>query len=349
MGMLVRRGELTGRSSGNARWLLSALLLHGAVALMATALSRVAGPAAAPPPPGSEAEGATSELIFLEDESPSVPTHDLLAGSASFHAARPTTLGNPELGTGRQASVEASPGAAHGESQPPSTPSDTASSEMSSLPGDDSPSSGEVNGHEPLHGGPATLSLDQLGIGATNPFIGLPQESLSPEERANRRLQASLYQGSLDSARQRGLGPEAPVVNAARRLVLADEALVETSAVLNVRVDAGGRVTSVDVLSAASQPEAWRLISDRLLSTLGPVTLRLGHAGQPLSLKLRLASAMRLPSGAAPGLRTDLLGRTLHSGGGPRLDEHQPLPDSSAPQGRGLRQRGPPSGPPADV
>lgn len=320
----MRREGHAGRGSGIARWLLSALLLHGVVAMMAMALSRWAGPSVTPPvtppvpDPSSAGPRATSDLIFLDDESPSGATDDVIAGSASFGATRPTMLERSEIARGRRARVEASRGAAHGEaSQSASAPSETASSGAAPLPGEDSPSSGGVSVNPPLHPGPATLSLDQLGIGATNPFIGLPRESLSPEERANRRLQASLRQGSLDSARQRGLGPEGPVVNAARRLVLADEALVETSAVLNVRVDAGGRVTSVDVLEAASQPEAWRVISDRLLNTLGPVTLRLAQPGQALSLKLRLASAMRLPSGAAPGLRTDLLGQTLHRGGGP--------------------------------
>lgn len=113
------------------------------------------------------------------------------------------------------------------------------------------------------------------------------------------------------------LGPEGPVLRAAHQLVMADEMLVETRAIVDVRVDATGRVASLHLSSASSQSEDWRKLTDKLLKTLGPRRLRLAGANQGLSFKLRLASSMQLPSGAAPGVRLDLFGQTLHEGAGP--------------------------------
>jgi hypothetical protein len=163
----------------------------------------------------------------------------------------------------------------------------------------------------------ATLSVDQLGIGTTNPFRMVAPEVPSREQRANRRLQAALYRGRLDDDRARGLGAEGPVLGAARRVVLASEALVESSAVLNVQVDAVGRVTSVDVLQVSSQTEDWRLMAQGLMAALGPIRLRATASSEPFGMKLHIASALRLPSGADPGLRLGFLGQTLRDGEGP--------------------------------
>jgi hypothetical protein len=184
---------------------------------------------------------------------------------------------------------------------------------------------------EAHRGDSPTLSLDQLGIGTTNPFRRVAPEAPSGEQRDNRRLQASLHQGRLVNDRVRGLGAEKPVLDAARRLVLASEALLETSAVLNVVVDARGRVTHVDVLQATSQTEGWRLMAQGLMSALNPVRLRVSASNEAFGMKLRVDSAMRLPSGADPGLRLGLLGQTLREGERPgsasiSLSPTAPLP-----------------------
>jgi hypothetical protein len=99
--------------------------------------------------------------------------------------------------------------------------------------------------------------------------------------------------------------------------VLGDDGLVETSAVLNVRVDGAGHVTEVHVLEASSQIKAWQLIAARLAKALDPVTLRAAKSNAGWGLKLRLASSVRLPSGAAPGLRMGVLGEQVAGSGGP--------------------------------
>jgi hypothetical protein len=94
-----------------------------------------------------------------------------------------------------------------------------------------------------------------------------------------------------------------PIAAAARSLILADDGLVETSAVVNVRVDGAGHVTEVQLLDASSQVRAWQLIAARLARALAPVAVRNAESKQGWDLKLRLASSMQLPSGASPGLR----------------------------------------------
>jgi hypothetical protein len=99
--------------------------------------------------------------------------------------------------------------------------------------------------------------------------------------------------------------------------VLADAELLETSAVLNVRVDGAGHVTQVQMLEASSQIRAWEWVAARLAQALRPLTLRADHSQKGWDMKLRLVSSVQLPSGAAPGLRMGVLGQQLAGNGGP--------------------------------
>ncbi len=298
----MRNGQRRSRSGGVARWLVPALLLHIASALVLAALSRATGPAWAPLVSASNDawHDSTLQLIFVDDEGPSRAqqgveraTRGGLPGAMSRHAGSASMATRALRASGLPAASEAA--------EPPTMEADA----TGSMPG--------VNQRNS-----PTLSLDQLGIGTTNPFHWVAPEAPSRAQRDNRRLQASLYQGRLDDDRARGLGAEGPVLGAARRLVLASEALVETSAVLNVLVDAAGRVTSVDVLQLSSQAEDWRLMAQALMAALTPVRLRVAASSEPFGMKLRITSALRLPSGADPGLRLGLLGQTLREGEGPR-------------------------------
>jgi hypothetical protein len=71
------------------------------------------------------------------------------------------------------------------------------------------------------------------------------------------------------------------------------------------------------VLEASSQITAWRLIAARLAQALNPVTLRAANSKQGWGMKLRLASSVQLPSGAAPGMRMGVLGQQVAGSGGP--------------------------------
>lgn len=264
----------------------------------------------------------------MEDGEPSVATEESIASSAPIEAARPLP--------------QASLSSRH-------TRAETSNSPAPHLPGpspEEPPLGGadeRVDGAAEPDDGAPTLSLDQLGVGAFNPFRSLATESPPPKQDANQRLQASLRQGSLEADRRRSLGPEGPVLRAAHQLVSANEMLLETSAIVDVRVDAAGRVTSVQLSSASSQTEAWRKLAERLLASLGPARLQLAGASQGLDFKLRLTSTMQLPSGAAPGVRLGVLGQTLREGGGSSstslsLSPTAPLPSEQVSDTAGRHQ-----------
>ncbi len=161
------------------------------------------------------------------------------------------------------------------------------------------------------------LSLEQLGVGLSNPLHGMSFDLVAPAS-AGEKLQASLRHDPIAADRRRHDGPEAAVVEAARQLALARDTLVDASAVLSVRADATGRVTNVDVAEASSAAGEWRWLAGDLLRRLAGTSLRLPGSNAGTELKLRITSAVRLPSGANPGLRLDLFGQTLKEGGGPR-------------------------------
>jgi hypothetical protein len=324
----MRRGRGSSGGGGIAGWLLPASVLHAVVGWLALALSPWAEPpialvaheqVVAPP-------SEILELTLLVDDAWARAFADGSSASAP-ESSRGATLAASATGArgdaGRESptlphATSAKTGLSHAAVLNAAIPNTEALE--APQPGDDGlppPASSATASARPVEPEASTsLSLAQLGIGE-NPFrrdswaaLAAPAP-LSAGEQANQRLQASLRQQWFDSDRQRGLGPEGPIVDAARRLLVADDVLSETSAVLNIRVDRGGRVTDVHVLEASSQGRAWQMIAARLAKHLGPMTLRGPGSNQGWGVKLRLASALKLPSGLAPGLRTDILGLVL--------------------------------------
>jgi hypothetical protein len=330
------------RGDGIARWLLPASVLHVAIVLAAS-LSPWARPAperAAAQPRSLEPESSV-ELTLLDDGEWPVASRAAPSLAPAFETAPAPASDEPPDAT------PLDPGRI-GTAQPVATASlDLARGASPSLPESDEPPAPEAAAETPRAAAP-TLSLEQLGVG-DNPFLDVRVEPLTKAEQANARLQAALHPSSIERDHQRSLGPAGPVVDAARNLVLADDGLVETSAVLNVRVDAAGHVTEVHVLEASSQINAWQLIAARLAKALNPVTLRAAQSNQGWGLKLRLASSVRLPSGAAPGLRMGVLGEQVAGSGGPgstslelsptsKLDIKGPIDDAASE--RSTRSRG---------
>ncbi|MEO8183150.1 MAG: hypothetical protein ABI895_30330 [Deltaproteobacteria bacterium] len=314
----MTRGRAT-RGDGIVRWLLPASVLHVAIVLLAAALSPWSGPApqrAAAQPSSVEPEWII-ELTLLDDGAGSTAVRAAPSRATPFEAAPPPANAEPRVA---RVTVDVPPpDAARVGAEPSHLPAaarlESATSATPSLPGRDEPPASTA-ANKPLLPAARTLSLDQLGIG-TNPFLGVAIEPLTKEELANARLQAALHPPSLDRDRRRGSSPAGPVAAAARRLILADDGLLETSAVLNVRVDSAGHVTEVQVLEASSQVRVWQLLSARLATALEPVTLRAAGSKQGWGMKLRLASSVRLPSGAAPGMRIGVLGQQVAGSGGP--------------------------------
>jgi hypothetical protein len=324
----MRRGRGSWGGGAIAGWLLPASVLHAVVGWLALALSPWAEPpialvtheqVVAPPSEILELTLLVDDAwtrAFTDGSSASAPES---SRGATLAASATGALGNagresPALPRATSAQTALSHAAVLNAAIP-----NTEALETPPLGNDGSPppASSAATSARPVEPQASTsLSLAQLGIGE-NPFrtdswaaLAAPAP-LSAGEQANQRLQASLRQQWFDSDRLRGLGPEGPIVAAARRLLVADDVLSETSAVLNIRVDGGGRVTDVHVLEASSQGRAWQMIAARLAKHLGPMTLRGPGSNQGWGVKLRLASALKLPSGLAPGLRTDILGLVL--------------------------------------
>jgi hypothetical protein len=309
-------GRRASRGDGIARWLLPASVLHVAMVL-AAALSPWARPAperAAAQPRSLEPESSL-ELTLLDDGEWPMASRAAPSLVTVYETAPPPAGDEPRVPPG---GVDVPrPDAPRAGTVPPAATAslDLARSATPSLPESDEPPALEAAA-EPPRPAAHTLSLEQLGVGK-NPFLDIRVEPLTKAEQANARLQAALHPSSIERDHQRSLGPAGPVVDAARNLVLADDGLVETSAVLNVRVDGAGHVTEVHVLEASSQIKAWQLIAARLAKALDPVTLRADKSSAGWGLKLRLASSVRLPSGAAPGLRMGVLGEQVAGSGGP--------------------------------
>jgi hypothetical protein len=329
----MRRGRRGYGGGGIAGWLLPASVLHAALGSLALILSPWAEPPKAlvtHPHPVAHVAPAREvlELTLVVDDARALGERSPASASSTGTPLAASNAAAARDNAGRE---------------PPTVPRTTAAivgiSEAAiraAIPSIETLAAPQLGGDGSLPAAPASsatarapslepevasISLDQLGIGRnpfmTEPWVGPTASApLSAAEQANQRLQASLHQQWFDSDRQRGLGPEGTLVDAARRLLVADEVLSETSAVLNIRVDGGGRVTDVRVLEASSQGKAWQMIAARLAKQLGPMALDGPGSNQGWGVKLRLASALKLPSGLAPGLRTDILGLVLPGSAG---------------------------------
>src|SRR5687767_7741472 len=82
----------SGRHAG--RWLLAALLLHAAAAQLVATLSPVALPSV-PPSPSSAGPSRAVELIFIDDEAPSVAAEQSGESSAFIATERRLTEEGP--------------------------------------------------------------------------------------------------------------------------------------------------------------------------------------------------------------------------------------------------------------
>lgn len=309
----MARGRGAARAEGILRWLLPASVLHAALALLAALAPRtppapvIAARALRSPEPQSSIELTLLEAVDVA--SSSVPSSPLPFEPASREGDEPHAA-RASVATSRPSSVYAGlePATERATARLPIT-----DSAAHALPGSPEPASTPAPDEPPSETSP-TLSLARLGIGA-NPFLDAGIQPLTKEEQASARLHAALHPPSVDRERHMP-GAAGPVAAAARRLVLDDVALVETSAVLDVRVDGSGRVSEVHVLDASSQVKAWQMIAARLAQALGPVKLRT-ESPQGWGMKLRLASSVQLPSGAAPGMRFGVLRQQVAGSGGP--------------------------------
>lgn len=134
----------------------------------------------------------------------------------------------------------------------------------------------------------------------------------------NQRLRHSLRSGLAAHDQQLGLGPEGPAVASVKGIVLASATTPNTNAVLRLRTDAEGRTVHVEVVEASNESDGWRRIAAELERALAGKRLRVPPGTGGVSMLLRVASRVQLPSGADPGLAVELFGLTIKKGDGDR-------------------------------
>ena len=302
------------RATAAGPWLRGALILHAAIGLV---WSTLAGRVGESPVNSRSGVGATPpsehelELLFEDVTAPPVAAEPPAAEApsagrrgrdvvAALRRAEPSdnTSARQGLELDAKGGLEV-PGLDHASAAPAPAPSSETLVGAAGAP---------PNGERPA------LSLAALGVGGDNPFWSSTPAATPTLASASARLNAALR---VERGPASQSGPEAPVVQAARRLTLANESLIDTGAVLQIRVSPTGGVSGVDLLEAKSQPRAWLDMAEALRKALAGSALRSTQANAGWSVTLRLTSSMKLPSGSDPGLRVGVLGQTLHDGAGP--------------------------------
>jgi hypothetical protein len=159
------------------------------------------------------------------------------------------------------------------------------------------------------------LSLDDLGIGATNPFIqrGASEGPFDPKSAAQvtRRVDRVLADGIANADQRRGLGPEGPLLASLERAARQSLTPPNSTALFRLRTDGSGMLVGVQVIDANSDHAIWQKLGDRVLSGLGKKRLRGSHGAKGLTFEIRVISRAALPSGRDPGLELDVLGLPL--------------------------------------
>jgi hypothetical protein len=185
------------------------------------------------------------------------------------------------------------------------------------------PEAAELHGEAADTGDEAPrLSLRELGIGAEhNPFTGAPPSQPTQRQALNERLSHSLRSELASRDQELGLGPEGPAVAAVKGIVLNSATLPNTSAVLRLRTDGDGLTVHVEVIESSNASDGWRRIADELKRALAGKKLRVPPGTGGVSMALRVASRVQLPSGADPGLAVELFGQNIKAGEGDKSSQ----------------------------
>ena len=309
-------------------WLLAGIALHVALGLVIDAARGVAVPVVV-------ARRTTSTIdLYLQDAASTAPTSDALA--------RDTHAGDERTG-------DALPPLAHDEPAKPArrvtghAPGPAAAARLASstrLEHDGTAAPGSERGSAPPESlAPSvepdatvtprspSLSLDALGVGTFNPFVG---DELAAPERARdgagataaalsgRRVEQSIETALAKRDQRIGLGPEGPVVKEVEQLVMQGSTAPDGDATLFVRTDADGKVIYVEVREASADGPEWERIARELVRALGDQRMRAPAGSRGVSFQVRVTSREQLPSGASPGLEINVLGMTLKHGRGER-------------------------------
>lgn len=164
------------------------------------------------------------------------------------------------------------------------------------------------------------LSLSQLGVDGTNPFIDRVDPAAIRAARAARvkaRLDKVLAQGIVNQEAAAGRGSGSPVLRALEGAVYASTLPLNTHAMLSFVIDSSGKVVESSLGDADSNRPAWLRLAHETARALASRTLPVPK-GKSVRLTVAVTSRLELPSGADPGVEVDVLGVPVKKGAGPR-------------------------------
>jgi hypothetical protein len=271
---------------------VAALALHAAAIVLVRRL-----PLELPLPP--VVTSTEPALVWLEQEQAPAAEATPAPGGTATTAGRAPNQRLAALRVERTANPPGSPAALEGTLDEP----------HADLPAAE-PSSDDAESSTP------GLTLEQLGIGARNPFLPDAARRIGERPRPGEGLRRSMADAIVRSEQGRGLGPEGPVLKRLVELTRQSDAALDANAVLRVATNAAGQVVSVDVVESTSDMRPWRAVAARLLEALREQRLRVPKGGRGVTMDLRVVSHVELPSGADPGLGVDVLGIPLKRGAG---------------------------------
>lgn len=304
--------------------LLVALALHAALLWFAVGTSsRVA--------PTPFRDVPSDGVVWLEESTPLEPAPAPVAPQAS--APEPLPSGEElaravprSLSNERDETFPAAPAADESTGAVPerlASPEHSGSSVPEGLPG----GAGPAGGDSPQAGGPR-LSLQQLGVGETNPFLPKLPAPERPKDRT-RAFKRALATELVAADQRAGLGPEGPVLKRLQEEARKTTTAASSTARFRATTDHAGRVTSFDLLDATDDHRVWEALARRLLTGLAGITLHVPKTGHGVTMDMKVSSEMQLPSGADPGMGVEIAGIDVKKSGGkrsPKLTVLKPKP-----------------------
>jgi hypothetical protein len=272
-----------------ARWPLLAVLLHAAVFVLASRVSPRSASTGenAPPTESQEIELMTAAPVTTGTTRDTVPAPSETPRRVS---GRSSTSTSPAA----SGTVDEAPSPPSGPWTLPTTPEST----------------------------PLSSLVDDVVLGRRNVFLGTslthvdapPAETLpapltaaEQSKRDSAHVTASLRDGLAAGDAAKGLGPDGPVVGAARDVVRTSAAPVDSRVVFAVTADETGEVTDVRVASASPSWSGWGDVAKDVKARLAGRKLRLHDGTHGIDMSVEVTSADVLPDGATaafggPGL-----------------------------------------------
>lgn len=151
--------------------------------------------------------------------------------------------------------------------------------------------------------------LEALGIGKANAAVVQPYLSPQPVALAQDRLEQNLAQAILDADRDHSVGIEGPVTNA---LHAGAVGTVEPRSLSKVAVIIGsdGKLVDFRILQTNRNARGLHALGERVKQLLANQTVRV-PSGRAVEFIYEVKSEVLLPSGRAPGLGVEVLGKPL--------------------------------------